>query len=264
MAVQSDPPKGRSKRGRDASPPSSAKRTKTAAKAKKKCKHCGQHVEDNPNLEMFEGLAANNAYEEEEIALFDDKLLGKVLPVDGPDVRHEYKLSGFTFYDQDGHLVPFDRDVFDDRQKLVFGAGYIKPMLDDSPEDHGVPVTRLGPLNWWWIHGFMDGGEDSIMGVSTPFSHYYLMKPDQRYRERIFSRILEKAVLSKVVVETLNKAKDEDQELTFDDFLYAIESYPVPEGCPPLSHNSLLVHASFILAQVSFETQKFSSLIENF
>ena len=67
-----------------------------------------------------------------------------------------------------------------------------------------------------------------------------------------FPGILEKSVLSKAVVNILEKAHDEDRlsELNFEDFLYNLESYPVPDGCRTLSHNILESQADFLLSQV--------------
>ena len=112
-------------------------------------------------------------------------------------------------------------------------------------------VAKLGPLNSWWVSGFGEG-EKAVTGVSTEEAHYYLMEPPSHaYGKVIFPSVLEKAVLSEAVVKTLEKAHEEDAEINFDDFLYAIESFPVPDGCRSLSHQLLEAHADFILTQVN-------------
>ena len=70
-----------------------------------------------------------------------------------------------------------------------------------------------------------------------------------------FPGILEKSVLSKAVVNILEKAHDEERlsELNFEDFLYNLGSYPVPDGCRTLSHNILESQADFLLSQVKKE-----------
>lgn len=110
-------------------------------------------------------------------------------------------------------------------------------------------MVKLGPLNGWWVAGFNEG-ENAVTGVSTGDAHYYLMEPSPAYGRVLFPSVLEKAVLSKVVVRTLEKAHDDDEEMNFDDFLYAVESFPVPDGCRALSHQLLEAHADFILSQV--------------
>ena len=75
-----------------------------------------------------------------------------------------------------------------------------------------------------------------------------------------FPGILEKSVLSKAVVNILEKAHDEDRlsELNFEDFMYNLESYPVPDGCRTLSHNILESQADFLLSQVKKSAAEFS------
>jgi len=67
-------------------------------------------------------------------------------------------------------------------------------------------------------------------------------------------RLIEKVYLSKVVIESLLEAKKNDEDLSYEDMMAAVESTPMPEGCQPLSEESMITHAQFIVAQV-FSTQ---------
>ena len=70
-----------------------------------------------------------------------------------------------------------------------------------------------------------------------------------------FPGIFAKSVLSKAVVNILEKAYPEDRlsKLNFEDFGYNLESYPVPDGCRTLSHNILESQADSLLSQVTKE-----------
>lgn len=175
------------------------------------------------------------------------------------DGRPEYRLLGFSFYDTPGHLVPFDRDSFLPDKQLVFASGFLKAITNHSneTEDAGdaIPVEELGPLNWWWIHGYGGGeaeaGGAPMLGVSTDFAHYYLADCSPNYIP-IMGGILQKALLAKIVVDRLAEAKESGEDLTFDDLLFTIESYKVPEGCLPLTSEALVTNASFVISQVTF------------
>ena len=74
--------------------------------------------------------------------IFSEALFGKVVEAEMYDPRPEYKLLHFTFYCESGHLVPFDREEFDERRHFIYGSGYIKPVFDDSL-DLQVLVLRI-------------------------------------------------------------------------------------------------------------------------
>ncbi len=63
-------------------------------------------------------------------------------------------------------------------------------------------------------------------------------------------RLIEKVYLSKVVIESLLEAKKNDEDLSYEDMMAAVESTPMPEGSQPLSEESMITHAQFIIAQV--------------
>jgi hypothetical protein len=65
------------------------------------------------------------------------------------------------------------------------------------------------------------------------------------------SKIMEKVLLSKVVIECLMEARDREEELGYEDMMAIVEGTIVPDGCPPLTEESLISHAQFVIAQVS-------------
>ena len=99
-------------------------------------------------------------------------------------------------------------------------------------------MARLGPLNGWFVSGFGEG-ERAVTGVSTGAAHYYLMEPSPQYGKVIFPAILEKAVLSKVVVMTLEKAHDEVREKIYDNtskFNFGLSKYDPHSKLPLQIH----------------------------
>ena len=54
-----------------------------------------------------------------------------------------------------------------------------------------------------------------------------------------------------VVVEALFEAKDNQNDLEYEELLAIISQAEVPEGMPPLSNESLVNHASFVVGQVT-------------
>ena len=246
-------PDSRGKRGRKTTNDGSNKKPKKAPKKKNFCPDCDQVTEDNPNLTFYPG-PVHGAVEEESVALFSEELTSKAISAeqDGDDPRQDYRLNDFSFYDESGHLVSYDRESFPEDKKLVFATGYIKGICDDSPgNEGGVPAARIGPIIWWWVGGFTSG-EKTLLGVSTEFAHYYLNEPSEIYRPT-FIKVFEKCVVSKVVVEKLIEWKDRGEELTYDDLIYAIEDTIVPDGCAPMSSDTLTQHASFVLSQVTMD-----------
>ena len=114
------------------------------------------------------------------------------------DSRPEVRVTQVVFYDQIGHVVPFDFDPdILSRGLEIFLSGFFKMLTDDDPlSENGIPVTQVGPLCEWWISGY-GSGENIVLGVSTETAHYYLTAPNEIYAP-VFDKIKEKAFLSKV------------------------------------------------------------------
>ena len=64
------------------------------------------------------------------------------------------------------------------------------------------------------------------------------------------AKIMEKVLLSKVIIECLMDARDREEELGYEDMMAIVEGTIVPDGCPPLTEESLINHAQFVVAQV--------------
>jgi DNA (cytosine-5)-methyltransferase 1 len=128
-------------------------------------------------------------------------------------------------------------------------SGYLRALTDMSTLTEGaVPVSDGGPLLAWWICGY-GPGELPIVGISTEFAHYYLNEPSPLYAP-VMSKIKEKVLLSKVVIECLMDARDREEELSYEDMMAVVEGTIVPDGCPSLTEESLITHAQFVIAQV--------------
>ena len=138
----------------------------------------------------------------------------------------------------------FDWDMLTRNEEIHF-AGYLKCLTDDNPSpDSGVAVMDAGPLTEWWISGYGEG-HNVTLGVSTETGHYYLTAPNEVYAP-FFDKIKAKALLSKVVVDALMDAREEQKTLEYEDLLAAIETAEVPEGLSPLTNEMLVNNISFI------------------
>merc|ERR1711990_354829 len=73
----------------------------------------------------------------------------------------QYKLTCYTVYDKEGHVVPFDTGIID-KNKYIYFSGYLKHLTCEDPSiEDGVPVFDCGPINAWSNAGF-DGGEKAL------------------------------------------------------------------------------------------------------
>ena len=107
------------------------------------------------------------------------------------DALPQYKLTCYTVYDKEGHVVPFDTGIID-KNKLIYFSGYLKHLTCEDPSiEDGVPVFDCGPINAWSNAGF-DGGEKALTIFSTGFAEYYLMEPSEAYQP--FARQVEEKV----------------------------------------------------------------------
>ena len=85
------------------------------------------------------------------------------------------------------------------------------------------------------------------MGISTPSADYYLTKGSDDYQD-IFESIDRKVLLSKIVVEYLNEAKETRDVIEYDDLLSHAEAF-LPTSCS--AADEIIKHSKFILTQVS-------------
>ena len=114
-----------------------------------------------------------------------------------------------------------------------------------SGED-GIPVSNVGPLTEWWLYGF-DADEKLILGFSTDFAHYYITEPSPNYHEMFF-KVMERAHLSKIVVQALAQAQAENNQLEYEDLLATIEKTDYPDF--QLNNETLINNASFVYNSV--------------
>jgi hypothetical protein len=64
--------------------------------------------------------------------------------------KPSYRLTGYTFYDREGHIVAFDTQGVIERGGEIYFSGYLKSVGDDSSLiEGGVAVCDAGPLGQW-------------------------------------------------------------------------------------------------------------------
>ena len=65
------------------------------------------------------------------------------------DSRPEVRVTQVVFYDQIGHVVPFDFDAdILSRGLEIYLSGYFKMLTDDDPLcENGIPVTQVGKFS---------------------------------------------------------------------------------------------------------------------
>eukprot|EP00794_Sanderia_malayensis_P016015 gene16015-17632_t len=243
-------------------------------KIPERCKECRQ-ILDSASLKMFPG-DPSDAVEEfvalchPKLSLFSEEGQGQNDYADRP----QHKITNFSVYDKNTHLCPFDSGLIEKNKELMM-SGFVKPIYEDDPScEGGVATKNIGPINEWWIAGF-DGGEKALIGFSTGYAEYILMKPSDEYATFLDS-VVEKIYMSKeldgnpwqikqrlsdnpsrvicnpnqsglqVIIEFLT----DDPDARYEDLLNRIQTTVPPENCPKFTEDSLLRHAQFLVEQV--------------
>ncbi|KAL1478241.1 hypothetical protein MTO96_016426 [Rhipicephalus appendiculatus] len=212
-----------------------------------RCSDCRQ-VLDAAELRLFEGDPANavdefSALTDPRLSVFNDS---GAVDDGGDDVMDtpQHKLTQFTVYDRHTHLCPIDAGLIERDVELYF-SGYVKPIYDEDPSpENGICCKAMGPIGAWWTAGF-DGGENAVIGFTTPYADYVLMAPSEQYAPFI-DAIKEKIYMSKLVIETLVK----DPSTTYEDLLNKLELTPPPQGIAKFTEDALLRNAQFVVDQV--------------
>ncbi|CAN7984788.1 unnamed protein product [Ixodes hexagonus] len=235
-----------SKRPKTGDPPSAA--TNGAAAADKpavtytRCSDCRQ-VLDATEIRLFEGDPPDAV--DEFLALTDPKL--SVFNDDAEDDvmdTPQHKVTQFCVYDKHTHLCPLDSGLIERDVELYF-SGYVKPIYAEDPSpDGGICTKALGPIGSWWTAGF-DGGENAVVGFTTPYAEYVLMTPSEQYAP-FMDALKEKIYMSKLVIETVVK----EPNATYEDLLNKLELTPPPQGIAKYTEDVLLRNAQFVVDQV--------------
>ena len=151
-----------------------------------RCPTCRQN-NDDPDVIRYE-THPDGAKPEFE-AIFDERVM--LESDEGYDSLPQYKLTGFTVYCKEGHVVRFDTNLIE-KNKLIYFSGFVKPVFsEDSSIEGGVAVKDAGPITSWWNAGF-DGGDNPLTGFTTLEAEYYLMHPSELYKPVM--RIVEEKV----------------------------------------------------------------------
>lgn len=211
-----------------------------------RCSDCRQ-VLDATELRLFEGDPADavdefSALTDPRLSVFNDGAVDD----GGEDVMDtpQHKLTQFSVYDRHTHLCPIDSGLIE-RDVELYISGYVKPIYDEDPSPEGGICTKaMGPIGAWWTAGF-DGGENAVIGFTTPYADYVLMAPSQPYAPFI-DAIKEKIYMSKLVIETLAR----DPSTTYEDLLNKLELTPPPQGIAKFTEDALLRNAQFVVDQV--------------
>lgn len=64
--------------------------------------------------------------------------------------RPQTNITGFSIFDQAGHLVPIDRGLIETDVR-IYMSGYLKSICSDSLDidEESVPVKDVGPVIEW-------------------------------------------------------------------------------------------------------------------
>lgn len=221
-------------------------KTETSKNNAERCKTCRQLVdsEDTPKytghpheaVEEFVGISHKS------LSLFEDD--GDY----GEESTMQYKLTHFTVYDKQGHIVPFDTNLIE-KNKEIFFSGYLKHLTCEDPGiEGGVPVFDCGPINAWWNAGF-DGGERPLTGFTTSFAEYYIMEPSEMYAP-LMKDVHEKTFITKTVIEYLEKSAENNEEIEYEDLMNHMSQIVPPDGMDTIGDETLIRHADFVVNQV--------------
>ena len=64
----------------------------------------------------------------------------------GMETTMQYKVTHFTVYDKEGHIVPFDTNLIE-KNKNIYFSGYLKHLTCEDPGiEDGVAVFDCGPI----------------------------------------------------------------------------------------------------------------------
>ncbi|XP_048478482.1 DNA (cytosine-5)-methyltransferase PliMCI [Plutella xylostella] len=210
-----------------------------------RCNICRQFL-NNSDIIFYQGHPQNAV--EEFIALTNEKLV--LAAGDEGDImeRPQTNITGFSIFDQEGHLVPIDGGLVENDMR-IFMSGYLKSICSENSDidEESIPVKDVGPIVEWFIHGF-DGGMKNCITLSTEFGEYNLMKPSAEYTP-LMNNLYEKIWISKVVVEYLEEYHY--LQPTYEDLMEIIREATIPElDDAKMTEEMLHKHAQFVCDQV--------------
>ncbi|CAF4881707.1 unnamed protein product [Pieris macdunnoughi] len=217
-----------------------------------KCDICGQFL-NNSDIIYYQGHPQNAV--EEFVALTNEKLL--LISGEEGDImeRPQTNITGFSIFDQHGHLVPIDGGLVESDVR-IYMSGYLKSICSDCPDidEDCIPVKDIGPIIEWFIHGF-DGGSRNCVTLSTEFGEYNLLRPSNEYMP-LMNNLYEKIWLSKVVIEYIEE--NDYMQPAYEDLLSVVRQSKIPDlNDLMMSEEMLHKHAQFVCDQVvSLETDE--------
>lgn len=206
------------------------------------CKACRKRLSPS---EVINFLGDSDGAVEEFVALIDPRLTSSLCNQDELTEQPQFKITEFTVYDEFQHVCPFDGGLIESDVPLYM-SGYVKSICADDPGiEDGVPVAKVGPIVSWWTSGY-DGGQNVVLGLTTAFAEYILMRPSLQYRPYI-DNMQEKIYLVKVVMEFLI----ENDEFSYEDMLSKVEQVTgLPADVGPFTEDTVHKHAQFLIDHI--------------
>lgn len=174
-------------------------------------------------------------------------LRSELLRVEGAEEEDvQLRLTDFDLFDEQGHLVNLSAGLVEEGRLVFFTGWALNPVSTDASER--VKIIRGGPIKSWWTCGFSQN-ERKTIGFTTAKADYYLDAPSQR-SQPLMTDLIEKTLLTGLVIETVDDALKSSEDLSYDELLEALEARAPATGLEMFNAEMLINHAQFIVNQV--------------
>ena len=215
-----------------------------------KCGTCRQRLSEVKTFSPGEG-----AGEEQVVA---DPRVNIILDTEEEDtgLALQYKLTDFTVYDGENHLVPIFAESLLSRYKKIYLAGRVL-RLDQEEGEEGLEVVGLGPIVAWNNATGMEGGENNVIissKVGEREVEYNLVRPSQVYLP-MFETIFRMVSMANSIIVKLLDVQDHGGQLEYSEMLEFLDSLTAPQllgkTLPKCDEEFLQLHSDFIVSQVN-------------
>ena len=214
-----------------------------------KCGTCRQRLAEVRSFTPGEGVGEDQVVADPRVNIVLDS------EEDG-ELALQYKLTDFTVYDGEHHLVPIFAESLLSRNKKIYLAGRLL-RLDQEEGEEGLQVVGLGPIVAWNNATGMEGGENNVI-ISTKVGEkeveYNLVRPSQVYLP-LFEATYRMISMANSIIVKLLQVQDYGGQLEYSEMLEFLEGIPPPEllgkSLPKCDEEFLQYHSDFIVSQVS-------------